>query len=322
MSRKSVAFVLAAFSPPSPCPPAPLASSQLRPGGGADPAQLARARPQLGGKVAGEPFSCIPSTSSSTSRRSAFPTVLLYRFRASGVQERPAQFAAPALPATVIHGRPPAPVVDLRRRFLPSGRPLERHPRSDLRVGRIRPLSQTGGGRWLNQRVSRRRGPVCAELFGSHPRRFKTRPCTTPQSCRHTPRAAYAGGSSSTASSVHSRSRRLSSAKSNLRTFSITDSWPLTRSTAARIAARNFSCSRSRLCAFGAPRLGPIGHPPERGGGPSAGWWRGSHLSDTEWQDAAPPPLRGSPPVPGRTCPIHSPHLVGIDLVQHMPPYL
>ncbi len=95
MSRKSVAFVLAAFAPIalSAC----AAGQQSAEAEALTPRQLAVLDRELGGKVAGEPVSCIPSTSSSTQTIRVSDSVLLYRVSGRLVYKNDLRSSCPGL---------------------------------------------------------------------------------------------------------------------------------------------------------------------------------------------------------------------------------
>lgn len=95
MSRKSAAFILAALAPIalSAC----AASQQSAEAEALTPDQLALLDRHLGGKVAGEPVSCIPSTSGSMETIRVSDSVLLYRVSGRLVYKNDLRSSCPGL---------------------------------------------------------------------------------------------------------------------------------------------------------------------------------------------------------------------------------
>ncbi len=95
MSRKTAAFILVSLAPIalSACA-AGQQSAEAEP---LTPRQLAVLDRELGGKVAGEPVSCIPSTSSSTQTIRVSDSVLLYRVSGRLVYKNDLRSSCPGL---------------------------------------------------------------------------------------------------------------------------------------------------------------------------------------------------------------------------------
>ncbi len=95
MSRKTTALILAALAPIvlSAC----AAGQQSAEAEALTPRQLAVLDRELGGKVAGEPVSCIPSTSSSTQTIRVSDSVLLYRVSGRLVYKNDLRSSCPGL---------------------------------------------------------------------------------------------------------------------------------------------------------------------------------------------------------------------------------
>ncbi len=134
------------------------------------PKQAERLDKQLAGKIPGEPVKCLPSYRSTDTIRVS-DSILLYRSGRNIVYRNDLKSSCPGLArdSDIMVVRP-IRIVDMQRRFLPPGRPVEAASAARRAFSaNSSPIANRRGTK-AEPAFSRRRGPVCAELFGSHPR--------------------------------------------------------------------------------------------------------------------------------------------------------